>query len=157
MILLQTHHCPYFTGPARTFPDQQELLEFLFPCAALAVPGAQVLDFSALGRELWGDTGKWHRAPGSVCPLQFHPQELLWVATAECWRPRSTKEHSQGQDNFCIPGMLLPMPCLSQALPAVLCSQDTSCAANHWMTLLYYTKTKQFLQLSEQMMYKMKG
>lgn len=47
-----------FHWPAHMFPDQQELLESLFPCVALAVPGAQVLDSSALGRELGGDTGR---------------------------------------------------------------------------------------------------
>lgn len=56
--VLGNDHCPYFTGAAQMFPDQQELLEALFPCAVLAVPGAQALDCSALGRELGGDTRK---------------------------------------------------------------------------------------------------
>lgn len=120
MILLQTHHCPYFTGPAQTFPDQQELLEFLFPCAALAVPGAQVLDFSALGRELWGDTGKWHRAPRQCLPSPVPSPRAL--VGGHCW-VLETQEH---QGAFPGPGWFLhPRDAPAHALP----EPGTTCSA----------------------------
>lgn len=163
IICLQISHCPYFTGASSESSQtsmccywRHSLPVLYWRCQAHR-PGSS---FHCCGQTLgkWGGT-ELH-AVSAILSYTFESFSW-WLLLSVYLLKQPLRGARQPAQEDCHHGSTF-RACLrysspSQTLTAVVCIRGSWCASNHWMTLLYYRKTKQFLQMSEQMGYKMKG
>lgn len=149
MLLLPTHPCPYFTVQLRRSQPSRSYWKPSFPVLpwqcqehkhCTSVPWA----------ESWEVTPGGDRAPGSVCPLQFHPQELLWVPLLSAGDTRVPRSVPRARMVPASQGSSCPRPAWARhcpqgsaaRAPPVLQTTEWHCSITHKRSHFYNCLSK---------------